>query len=166
MALLLGYDVGSSSMKATLMEAETGRVLATVSVPDKELEIIAKKPVWAEQHPQTWWDNVVAATQKIKMQINFAIINSSKNAVKNGKKTGRNSRNNGNKKTSKRGGNKPHRRRNLSHLMAAILILLICIMLMLLFYDPISPPLRELQWKLFEVLSMICLAIVLERINF
>jgi xylulokinase len=71
MALLLGYDVGSSSIKATLMEAETGRVLATVSVPDRELEIIAKKPGWAEQHPQTWWENVVAATQKIKHQTNF-----------------------------------------------------------------------------------------------
>jgi xylulokinase len=71
MALLLGYDVGSSSIKATLMEAETGRVLATVSVPDKELEIIAKKPGWAEQHPQTWWENIVAATQKIKAQTSF-----------------------------------------------------------------------------------------------
>jgi xylulokinase len=71
MALLLGYDVGSSSIKATLMEAQTGRILATVSVPDRELEIIAKKPGWAEQHPQTWWENVVAATQKIKTQTNF-----------------------------------------------------------------------------------------------
>ncbi len=72
MALLLGYDVGSSSIKATLMEAQTGRVLATVSVPDKELEIIAKKPGWAEQHPQTWWESVIAATQKIKVQTNFS----------------------------------------------------------------------------------------------
>jgi xylulokinase len=35
MALLLGYDVGSSSIKATLMEAETGEVLATATSPDK-----------------------------------------------------------------------------------------------------------------------------------
>jgi len=72
MALLLGYDVGSSSIKATLMEAETGRVLAAVVMPERELEIIAKKPGWAEQHPQTWWENVVAATQKIKTLTNFA----------------------------------------------------------------------------------------------
>jgi xylulokinase len=71
-ALLLGYDIGSSSIKATLMEAETGKVLASATVPDREMEIIAKKPGWAEQHPQTWWDNVVAATQKIKTQTNFA----------------------------------------------------------------------------------------------
>jgi xylulokinase len=71
-ALLLGYDIGSSSIKATLMEAESGKVLASATVPDREMEIIAKKPGWAEQHPQTWWENVVAATQKIKAQTNFA----------------------------------------------------------------------------------------------
>jgi xylulokinase len=47
-------------------------VLASVAVPDRELEIIAKKPGWAEQHPETWWENVVAATQKIKARTNFA----------------------------------------------------------------------------------------------
>jgi xylulokinase len=72
MALLLGYDIGSSSIKATLMEAETGQVLAAATVPDKEMEIIAKKSGWAEQHPQTWWENVIAATQKIKAKTNFA----------------------------------------------------------------------------------------------
>ena len=72
MALLFGYDIGSSSIKATLMEAESGKVLASATVPDREMEIIAKKPGWAEQHPQTWWENVVAATQKIKVQTDFA----------------------------------------------------------------------------------------------
>jgi xylulokinase len=71
MALLLGYDVGSSSIKATLMEAETGRVLSSVAMPERELEIIAKRSGWAEQHPQTWWENIVAATQKIKTLTNF-----------------------------------------------------------------------------------------------
>ncbi|MCJ7778924.1 MAG: FGGY family carbohydrate kinase, partial [Sedimentisphaerales bacterium] len=73
MTLLLGYDVGSSSIKATLMDAQTGQVLATASSPEKELEIMAKKLGWAEQHPQTWWENVIAATQKIKAQTNFAL---------------------------------------------------------------------------------------------
>ena len=43
MALLLGYDVGSSSIKATLMDAETGKVLAAATSPEKELEIVAKQ---------------------------------------------------------------------------------------------------------------------------
>jgi xylulokinase len=72
MALLLGYDVGSSSIKATLLDAETGQVLAGASSPDKELEIIAPKIGWAEQHPQTWWQHVVTATQKIKAQVSFS----------------------------------------------------------------------------------------------
>jgi xylulokinase len=69
MALLLGYDVGSSSIKATLMDSATGKVAATATSPEKELEIIAKKPGWAEQHPNIWWDNVKKATQKVASQI-------------------------------------------------------------------------------------------------
>ena len=71
MALLLGYDVGSSSIKATLMDAETGQVLAAATCPDKELDIIAKQLGWAEQDPAVWWENVKAATQKIKAQTKF-----------------------------------------------------------------------------------------------
>ena len=71
MALLLGYDVGSSSIKATLMDAGTGKVLAAATSPDKELEIIAKQLGWAEQQPSTWWEHVKAATQKIKAQAKF-----------------------------------------------------------------------------------------------
>lgn len=71
MALLLGYDVGSSSIKATLLEAETGKVLATATSPEKELEIIAKKIGWAEQHPETWWEHVKTAAQKIKSRAKF-----------------------------------------------------------------------------------------------
>jgi xylulokinase len=59
MALLLGYDVGSSSIKATLMEAETGEVLATATSPDKELEIIAEKLGWAEQELSFWWQPIM-----------------------------------------------------------------------------------------------------------
>jgi xylulokinase len=71
MALLLGYDVGSSSVKATLMEVETGRALAAATSPDKELEIIARQPGWAEQHPDTWWQHVKLATEKIKAKAPF-----------------------------------------------------------------------------------------------
>jgi xylulokinase len=71
MALLLGYDVGSSSVKATLMEAETGKALASATSPDKELEIIAKQPGWAEQEPDTWWQHVKLATEQIKAKAPF-----------------------------------------------------------------------------------------------
>jgi len=69
MAMLLGYDVGSSSIKATLLEAQTGRVVAAASSPEKELEITAKKIGWAEQHPFVWWEHVKEATRKVASKI-------------------------------------------------------------------------------------------------
>lgn len=71
MALLLGYDIGSSSIKATLMEAETGQVVGSATSPKKELDIMAQKSGWAEQHPDTWWTHVKAATQEIKQATHF-----------------------------------------------------------------------------------------------
>ena len=63
--LLLGYDIGTSSIKATLMEAEKQEVIASATAPAKEMEIIAHQAGWAEQHPQTWWLNLKAATAEI-----------------------------------------------------------------------------------------------------
>ena len=71
MALLLGYDVGSSSIKATLMDAGTGKVLASATSPDKELDIVAAEIGWAEQEPSVWWEHVVKATHKITAQARF-----------------------------------------------------------------------------------------------
>ena len=71
MGLLLGFDLGSSSIKATLMDAQTGAVLAGATCPERELEIIAEKPGWAEQHPSTWWSNIISATQQIKSKAKF-----------------------------------------------------------------------------------------------
>lgn len=67
MGYLLGYDIGSSSIKATLIEAATGKVIATAISPKTELKIIARYPGWAEQDPQIWWDNVKATTSKISL---------------------------------------------------------------------------------------------------
>ncbi len=63
---LLGYDVGSSSVKATLINAETGKVTASATSPQSEMEIAAVKPGWAEQDPQMWWQNIKSATATIK----------------------------------------------------------------------------------------------------
>jgi len=69
--LLLGYDVGSSSIKATLLDAETGRAVAAATSPEKELEIKAVRYGWAEQDPQQWWRHLVRATGKLKSAVNF-----------------------------------------------------------------------------------------------
>jgi len=58
MPLLLGLDVGSSSVKAALVEAKTGAVIARAASPAHELPITAPKPGWAEQDPGVWWEHV------------------------------------------------------------------------------------------------------------
>ena len=47
MAYLIGYDVGSSSIKTTVLEADSGTVVASANSPKKEMEIIARRPGWA-----------------------------------------------------------------------------------------------------------------------
>lgn len=63
--LLLGYDIGSSSVKAALLDGETGKTVASTFFPKQELEIAAPHPGWAEQAPETWWDCVRSATQEL-----------------------------------------------------------------------------------------------------
>ncbi|MFK8162874.1 MAG: xylulokinase, partial [Lewinella sp.] len=61
----IGYDIGSSSVKAALVEAKTGKVLARVTAPATEMGMDAPEPGWAEQNPEDWYKYVVAATQDI-----------------------------------------------------------------------------------------------------
>jgi xylulokinase len=67
--LLLGIDLGSSSVKASVIDGETGNCLATAFYPKDEMKIIAKKPGWAEQEPETWWDNLKASVADCNKQL-------------------------------------------------------------------------------------------------
>lgn len=62
---LLGFDVGSSSVKASLVDAETGQMTATAFFPEKEAPIKAVKAGWAEQDPEMWWMNAKLSLKKI-----------------------------------------------------------------------------------------------------
>jgi xylulokinase len=59
--LLLGIDLGSSSVKVSVIDGETGKCLNSAFYPEKEMEIVARKPGWAEQEPEVWWNNLKAA---------------------------------------------------------------------------------------------------------
>ena len=62
---LLGYDIGSSSVKASLVDAQTGKCVSSAFYPKSEAAILAVKPGWAEQDPASWWENLKLATADI-----------------------------------------------------------------------------------------------------
>ncbi len=62
---LLGYDIGSSSVKAALVDANTGVCVASDFFPRQEAPIKALKSGWAEQRPDDWWTYLKAATQSV-----------------------------------------------------------------------------------------------------
>ena len=65
MPYLLGYDLGSSSIKATLLKLENGEVIASVTHPKQEMPMISRKRGWAEQKPEMWWENICHATREL-----------------------------------------------------------------------------------------------------
>lgn len=67
--ILLGIDIGSSSIKVTLADGENGISLASASHPPKEMEIISKQSDWAEQDPEVWMDNLFLALEKVKSKV-------------------------------------------------------------------------------------------------
>lgn len=62
---LLGYDIGSSSVKVALVNAANGAVMGTAQHPETEMLISSPHPNWAEQNPEDWWEAVIEATQKL-----------------------------------------------------------------------------------------------------
>lgn len=62
---LLGFDVGSSSVKASLTDVDNGEIAASAFFPEHEAPIMAVKAGWAEQDPNMWWKNAKRSLQKI-----------------------------------------------------------------------------------------------------
>ncbi len=62
---LLGFDVGSSSVKASLVDIDSGDCAASAFYPEHEAPIKALKAGWAEQSPEMWWSNAKLALAKI-----------------------------------------------------------------------------------------------------
>ncbi|MBR6087454.1 MAG: carbohydrate kinase [Prevotella sp.] len=69
---LLGFDVGSSSVKASLVDIQTGQIAASAFYPEKEAPIKAVKAGWAEQDPEMWWTNAKLALKKIMSETGAA----------------------------------------------------------------------------------------------
>ncbi|MBN2522206.1 MAG: carbohydrate kinase [Bacteroidales bacterium] len=63
--ILLGIDVGSSSVKLSLLDAGSGKNVASAQYPKQEMKIISHKPEWAEQNPEDWWHNILYALREL-----------------------------------------------------------------------------------------------------
>jgi xylulokinase len=74
----LGFDIGSSSVKVSLVEGESGKCTASSYYPKEEMEIIAHRAGWAEQEPEQWWKNLKLALADVLKQsaVNPEKINS------------------------------------------------------------------------------------------
>jgi xylulokinase len=62
--LLLGIDIGTSSVKVSVIDSQSRTALASVQFPETESEIISHRPGWAEQDPAMWWEHTQAAIKK------------------------------------------------------------------------------------------------------
>lgn len=71
MKYLLGYDIGTSSIKVSLLDVDSGKAVASATSPKKEMEITAVAAGWAEQRPERWWQEVVNATHQLKETYGF-----------------------------------------------------------------------------------------------
>ena len=58
---LLGIDIGSSSVKASIVDGTTGKTIATAFYPKQEMKITALQSGWAEQSTELWWENLKLA---------------------------------------------------------------------------------------------------------
>lgn len=63
--MLLGFDIGSSSVKASLLNSQTGQLIASAASPEEEMPMISENQGWAEQDPELWWTHLKKATSKI-----------------------------------------------------------------------------------------------------
>ena len=68
MTYTLGIDVGSSSVKVSLLNITDGSCVASAYYPTEEMPIIAIRSGWAEQNPQDWWENTKLALSDVLKQ--------------------------------------------------------------------------------------------------
>ncbi|MEY3436285.1 MAG: hypothetical protein RL335_741, partial [Bacteroidota bacterium] len=69
---VLGFDIGSSSVKAALLDIDTGSSVATAFSPANEMTIHAPMPGFAEQDPETWWQELQHAVQLLKKKVSWS----------------------------------------------------------------------------------------------
>lgn len=70
----IGYDIGSSFVKAALVDVQRGTLVAKASYPETELPINAPTIGWAEQDPASWWKAVKGVTDLLAAQTSVSLL--------------------------------------------------------------------------------------------
>jgi len=68
----LGLDIGSSSVKAALVEVSSGKSIGVEQEPKEEMGMVALKNGWAEQNPEDWWLHTCKAINTLKIKNNVS----------------------------------------------------------------------------------------------
>jgi xylulokinase len=68
----IGFDIGSSSVKAAIVEIATGKSIGVVQEPETEMGMLALKNGWAEQKPEEWWQHCCNAVAKLKQKYDIS----------------------------------------------------------------------------------------------
>lgn len=71
--LLCGIDLGTSSIKVSIVDASNQKLIHSVSFPEEENEIISVQPGFAEQSPEHWWYCIKEGIKKLILQINIIL---------------------------------------------------------------------------------------------
>ncbi|NNF18724.1 MAG: carbohydrate kinase [Flavobacteriaceae bacterium] len=66
----IGYDIGSSSVKAVLVNVASGQKTFLVQEPPDEMSIQVPEPGWAEQDPNSWYLHLCNATKTLLTRSN------------------------------------------------------------------------------------------------
>lgn len=69
--LLLGLDIGTSSIKASVVDAQTKKVISSAQYPDVESAISSPQAGWAEQDPEMWWEHTQKAIERVNTSGKF-----------------------------------------------------------------------------------------------
>jgi xylulokinase len=64
----IGYDLGSSSIKAALVDSNSGKSVGITQYPEQEMAILSIEPGWAEQDPDLWWFYICEVTKKLLLK--------------------------------------------------------------------------------------------------
>ena len=69
--IAIGFDIGSSFIKAALVDSQTGKSIERIRLPETEIPIIASEIGWAEQDPELWWKYLCEATKSLIKKANI-----------------------------------------------------------------------------------------------